>query len=445
MAVSPYMGCIAALVDGGREAMDEVLTRGLDASYFLEENARQVFSYLTEYYLNYTGWVTRASIMGEMQIPVPASSSEPLSYWLAKTVELRQHAEMRAFSDHLNDLLRRGMTAEAARWMQDGAAVVERLDLTTRATVSIRAAIREALERYDKVKAGYRGVPYPWPTYTEATFGIWPNDVVALVARPAVGKTWLLTLMALTAHLAGHRVLFATTEMSELEIGQRVWCLAAGIPFEGFQRGELNPQQEADLRRYVETGQSEYLSDFEFELVSTKFDLDPAALRRAVRSFKPTILLVDSVYLMKSPGGRRNEAHAHAFEEVKRINNQEKVAVCITSQLNRDLDTDVLKKNGKGSADEGSQAPAMKKIGYKHISFSEALVQVCSYIFAIDHTDDSDRKVVQPVKYRATGRLPSLLINWIFLPGMDMSEIGPVGTTDEVVEATWAKEGSLPF
>jgi len=46
----------------------------------------------------------------------------------------------------------------------------------------------EVLAMYEKTKRGEIGVPFPWPTMTAMTMGLWPGTLTFFVARPGVGK-----------------------------------------------------------------------------------------------------------------------------------------------------------------------------------------------------------------------------------------------------------------
>ena len=43
-------------------------------------------------------------------------------------------------------------------------------------------------EHYQRMKAGERGISFPWPTVSEVTTGMWPGDMILFVARTGVGK-----------------------------------------------------------------------------------------------------------------------------------------------------------------------------------------------------------------------------------------------------------------
>ena len=53
------------------------------------------------------------------------------------------------------------------------------------------------------------------------------GDLIAMFARPTVGKTWMCAEMAATAMLAGIKTLFISTEMSTQSIMMRLDVILA--------------------------------------------------------------------------------------------------------------------------------------------------------------------------------------------------------------------------
>lgn len=44
------------------------------------------------------------------------------------------------------------------------------------------------IDQYERMKRGERGIPFPWKTLTEETLGMWPEDLIIIVARTSIGK-----------------------------------------------------------------------------------------------------------------------------------------------------------------------------------------------------------------------------------------------------------------
>jgi len=243
------------------------------------------------------------------------------------------------------------------------------------------------------------------------------NDIV-------VHNTWVLSLIALHAQLQGKRVLFATTEMSDEEIALRYWSLREKWSFDRLWRAQLKPDEEKRFFELAESGLD--FSACPFDVVSGDFDITPASIMGAIEDTKPDLLVLDGAYLLKAFGRTRNERHAEAFEEIKRIAKRAHIPIVIASQLNRDAE----KEKGK------------TRLG--QVAFSDALPQIASYLFFIEDTEDDDRKLVIPAKTRHV-QIPPFEIRWRF-EGMDFSEA--VRITDNPGDDRYfveADDVSLPF
>ncbi len=74
----------------------------------------------------------------------------------------------------------------------------------------------------------------------EATAGAQAGDLVVVMARPWVGKSYTLMHMALSAWQAGCSVLFVTMEMTPLQVVRRILGMYSGVNPDLIRRGMLS-------------------------------------------------------------------------------------------------------------------------------------------------------------------------------------------------------------
>ena len=91
---------------------------------------------------------------------------------------------------------------------------------------------RRRERRSDNVLFGYRGLD-------DFIGGMYGGDFVIIGARPAVGKSQLLLEIGLHNAKSGRRVLFASAEMSRIQLAERQVVMGAGIDIRRLRRGEL--------------------------------------------------------------------------------------------------------------------------------------------------------------------------------------------------------------
>jgi replicative DNA helicase len=79
---------------------------------------------------------------------------------------------------------------------------------------------------HDQVAGGESiGIPFGIPTLDKQTGGMQAPDLITIVARQGEFKTWMSLYFAVNAAVAGHKVLYASLEMSPAQIGMRVHTL----------------------------------------------------------------------------------------------------------------------------------------------------------------------------------------------------------------------------
>lgn len=679
MEHSPYLLFVSSVCEHGRKGVQEALQAGIEASDLYDPAAAAAFMYVVSYTIRYDGFPDKEIVRAETGTYLPQAPSRDLHFWIDKVCELRQHRGLLTFRNDLNKLVENHQTADAVEHVRRSAYELEKMGKSKAKTKPMDKLFASVVDRYVRIKNGERGVPTPWKTINEATLGLWPQDVIAFVARPGVGKclegstpmvdpltgrlctleemyaedrythvyswseedgihareitakidtgykrcltfsfetgrsltvtpehpyltprgwvkaedlnvgdtvalagslpepvhaegppildlaslaaavvraccedlpipdavfqlpyahlqvllamawsactqvesdplsirtrsldyaariqhlwqrlgilmcvskdddaylvsvmesgrsrfvslmqcgvlepapavhwiqiegvedagrckifdltveptscfvandivvhnTWLLSILGLHAQLAGKRVLFATTEMGEEEIAMRYWSLREKWSFGKLWRGELPPHQEERMFELLKQGVD--FSACPYDVVGDDFDLNPATVRGAIEEAKPDLFILDGAYLLKTYGKTRNERHAEAFEEIKRISKSCKVPFAIASQLNREAEKD------KGN-----------RLG--HMAFSDTLGQVASYVFFISKPDDGDLIRLDCEKGRHVP-IPAFYANYNF-QDMDFGEVQKAVTTPEDDGFVEADDTSLPF
>ena len=72
-----------------------------------------------------------------------------------------------------------------------------------------------------KMGEGMMGIPTPFKSLNKTGVGWMPGELIAMFARPTVGKTWMCIQVAATAMMHGHKTLLISTEMPTSAISLR--------------------------------------------------------------------------------------------------------------------------------------------------------------------------------------------------------------------------------
>lgn len=209
----------------------------------------------------------------------------------------------------------------------------------------------------------------------EGHMGWLPGDMVGIIARSGVGKTWFLIWQGVRAWLQGKRVLLISTEMPESQISLRTDVMMAGHM--GIEISEKmlkagHPSQtsayeslSADIsnvgRWYTEDGST----------LSGSIGLSD--IRRLVYEWQPDVVLVDGIGLLRYEGSSITgwEQLKALSYDMKNYATAESIIMMITHQVVR---------NPGGGKTRGSEfiMPNLNDVAY-----GDAIVHACSTIIAM--------------------------------------------------------------
>lgn len=248
--------------------------------------------------------------------------------------------------------LGRSLVAAAASGDESGAELLERSESTLAGLRTAQPGTELGLpadgasEVFRAIEAAAdgkrRGVLSGLRELDAMTFGFRPGQLIVLGARPSQGKTALALNLAVAAEAAGP-VLFASLEMSSVQIRLRELALRSEIPHALLDAGRVSSHlapKMTDATQAIHDG-SLYLFDKPGATVSQI----RAAVRRLLASAKrtPSLVVVDYLQLMRSERGARVENRtlevAQFSAGLKMIAREMDVPVLALSQLSRQSET----------------------------------------------------------------------------------------------------------
>lgn len=245
----------------------------------------------------------------------------------------------------------------------------------------------------------FPGVTSGWERFDQITGGYQNSDLVTWVARPGLGKTWLLLYQAWSALQAGYRPLVVSTEMGEEQIGRRMVSLALGINPEYLKTGQVSTYE---LRRI-----EEYFTEMErmarFFVSGVGFNAQVSQIDSDFEETRPDIVFVDGVYLLRPAlKGKlsRTEQVSYVFDELKTLAMTRNVPCVVTSQFNR-----MAGKGGK----EGS---------LETIGMSDTIGQNSSIVLSIKHGNTLEPLLSREIEFLKgrEGESGRLTVNFKFAP-----------------------------
>ena len=210
--------------------------------------------------------------------------------------------------------------------------------------VSIETILTDSFDRMEELhrnKGALRGVRTGYRDLDNMTAGLQRSDLIILAARPAVGKTTLVTNLAYNvATIAKQPVLFFSLEMSKEQLVDRMLADASGVDAWNIRTGNLSDDDFSKL------------SDAMGEMAEAPIFIDDTPgvsvlemrtkARRAAHEQPLGLIIIDYLQLMQGSGksdGNRIQEVSEISRGLKLIARELNVPVIALSQLSRSVET----------------------------------------------------------------------------------------------------------
>lgn len=211
--------------------------------------------------------------------------------------------------------------------------------------VSLEQILTESFDRMEELhrdRGKLRGVRTGWRDLDNMTAGLQRSDLIILAARPAMGKTTLVTNLAYNVAAKEHQsVLFFSLEMSKEQLVDRMLADAAGVDAWNIRTGNLSDDDFEKLSTAMgEMAEAPIYIDDTPGL--TVLEMRTKA-RRQAHMHPLGLIIVDYLQLMqgRSRGGEFNRVQevSEISRGLKLIARELNVPVIALSQLSRSVES----------------------------------------------------------------------------------------------------------
>ena len=210
--------------------------------------------------------------------------------------------------------------------------------------VSIESILTESFDRIEELhrnKGALRGIRTGYRDLDNMTAGLQRSDLIILAARPAMGKTTLVTNLAYNvATISKQPVLFFSLEMSKEQLIDRMLADASGVDSWNIRTGNLSDEDFSKI------------SDAMGEMAEAPIYIDDTPglsvlemrtkARRAAHDQPLGLIIVDYLQLMQSNGnhnGNRVQEVSEISRGLKLIARELNVPLIALSQLSRSVES----------------------------------------------------------------------------------------------------------
>uniref|UniRef100_A0AAU3I7U8 DnaB helicase C-terminal domain-containing protein n=1 Tax=Streptomyces sp. NBC_01393 TaxID=2903851 RepID=A0AAU3I7U8_9ACTN len=364
--------------------LTDVADAGITPSFFGDPDNKAVFQAI----LRHKGTYGEVPSLATIKTDFP-------TYKFVRVEDTMQVLTDRLREQHTMDLLEQGL-AESVDAHEEGnadkamAALAKTLADISSAVPNTRdtdltATGTERLARYLSLKDlpdGLRGIPTGFQTIDRATQGFQKGQLITFVGPPKAGKSTLLLLAAMAAHLYGVRVLFINFEMSNEEQEERYDAIRAGISHARLRNGTLKKQDWDRLEkaiREIENMPSFFLSSDTMNATTL------TGVQSKVETLRPDIVIIDGIYMMQDELGEAQgspQALTNLTRGFKRLAKNQDKPIIISTQV---LEWKMNKKKG---------------ITSDSIGYSSSFAQDSDAILGVEKTEDSNINKIKVVLAR---------------------------------------------
>ena len=267
-------------------------------------------------------------------------SREPADYYVGKLRERYIYTVIRSRSEKIAKHMRAKEVSEAMAIIKEIAMVGGHvLEPDSFSSLQIEGA--ELLNDYYRIKESGEpdfGIPTPWPTLDRATMGFQNGDLIVLAARPNVGKTWLLLLLAYIAWTQGKSIGILSMEMTKKQMVRRFVSFITRTNPRLLREGSLSTWAEEMLRgavRGLRRRPPVWINSSEMKNRSTNF------VDKLFAEHCPDIVFIDSAYRLVPADARYNmstvDRNEQTVNELKQLAIHHDRPIVAVNQYNRSV------------------------------------------------------------------------------------------------------------
>lgn len=358
----------------------------IDDSFFLSDSqAKEAFRFVRDHYHNeHTyGSVPSWDLLQSRFYGFPWSYSYDTLPTLCQEIRRnKMRVDLQNTADEIMQLADQDPLAAMAKLRESCAVMSTAHELTNDRLLS--GSIEQLQADYQMLATanGITGIPFPWEILNDDTQGMQDGQFIVIYGRPKSMKTWIALVMAVHAYMKGMRVLVWSLEMNEMQMLKRIACILAKVDYEHFKKATMDPAAiERVWQILYSLRDEELLANSNGGYTSSLMVTQPrgessgtSALQAKITEFKPDLVIVDGMYLMRDDRQKVRsidwKAVAHISQDLKGTARIFQIPVIGVTQANRGADKDP------------------KKADLAELAYADAIAQDCDLCIRVHKQKD---------------------------------------------------------
>jgi len=348
---------------------------GLRKSDFTDKEST-LLETVDSHLIRYGAFPSIAIVEAENDYTFPPLPSAPLKYWVDGLIKRTTSKLLVGAAKDIENKIVLGREDEAFRILHETYSEVSKRKYG-KLVVSINDLAQDVLDEHDirQRSATMAGIPFGFPFLDAVSGGAQKGDLVAIVAKTNVGKTYTLLKMANTAHENGYVPMVVSTEMLPIQYARRILAIRSNLPPERIRLGLLGThigrkKLQENIQELIESPTPYYIMK---SSLSTK--MEDVILQ--IREKRPDCIYVDGAYLLKIGGANNKQTR---FEQVS---GGVETLKLLAQEVGRPIIATYQIGNKKSST------------GLDTVYQSDIIVQIASIVISLEN-DDTERGEFSP-------------------------------------------------
>ena len=240
------------------DSFNEIWNKGIRSDHFFDDGVRELFDYSLDYYIRsefkstvdqdfletkFADYFVRNEWPEEEYLVGVLIEEMMTKYRKATTQSVLLKAATALESDPEAGI---ALALNSLSKIQNDTSTRERLEVYGE---GYERRVNNYLEEVANPTRDKKGIYLGWDELNDHMYGIQKGELAVVVGIPNVGKSWVGSVIALEAARRKNKVYFASLELRKELTLMRLDCLASGVPYSRYERGQLTPNE---LRRLKE-------------------------------------------------------------------------------------------------------------------------------------------------------------------------------------------------
>ena len=332
--------------DKSGKTLTNLYTLGFDTTRFsatMEPYFVEIVDYMNEYNemppLSHVIKLSKELNDGRLILKFPSSKNKyAVGFYWKQLLTLKKvehfHTMLNGLADYMEEGIDTENVDEILDMVETSVADIQAKNSHDKSSPQTLASLGTAVKaEYTAKRDGKSGgIPIPFK-HLKDTIGHWsPGDLIFVLARTNVGKTWWVMVCALHAMKHGSKVFFASFEMQRDTMARRLFAIASKLPYDKVASSTLSEKQEKKYFAFID----EYkLADNMIISWPGQFS-SPRVLLKYAADQGVQLVVVDSYYLLPQTSKGPNWEHIKFLTGAFKYGALEHdVAVLLTHQFGR--------------------------------------------------------------------------------------------------------------